>query len=142
MYISPNTHGLLLRGAGRAINLDHIVVFNVGRICLGQLGDLVERNLRNFGGESFDQCYSRVSPGSILPWALNKGPSIQYSCVIIPPSFLISAIALSMMDAGVLSGKDTTTGFCGGGRANTAVNKAMRRMNRRMLVESLLSLEC
>lgn len=55
------------------------------------------------------------------------GLTIQYSWVMTPPSFTISAMALSIIDAGVLSGNETTTGFCGGGRANTAVNKAKRK---------------
>ena len=38
-----------------------------------------------------------------------------------------------MMDDGVLSGNEITTGFCRGGRATTAVMKASRRTKNRIL---------
>jgi hypothetical protein len=53
---------------------------------------------------------------------------------MIPPSFSISAMAMSIIDEGVLSGYDTTTGLCAGGTAITAVNKASKKaIGRRIL---------
>jgi hypothetical protein len=60
---------------------------------------------------------------------------LQYSCVIFPPAFSISAMALSIIDGGVLSANVTTTGFWAGLTAKTtAISTETNRNGKRMVM--------